>query len=783
MKCPKCQTVNPDDSKFCKECAAPLMKVKGVSFTVTLKAPRAGFSKGTVIADKYKIIEEIGRGGMGVVYKAKDTRLDRTVALKFLSSELTQDKEAKQRFVQEAKAAAALNHPNISIIHEIDEHQGKTFIAMEFIQGHSLKERLEERPLEIDEAKDIALQIAEGLKEAHTKGIIHRDIKPANIMLTDKGQAKITDFGLAKLSGGADLTKASTVMGTVAYMSPEQAKGEDVDHRTDIWSLGAIIYEILSGERPFQKAQEQALIYSILNDKPTPLSLIRSDVPSHIEQVIEKALAKKQRERYQDIPELIKDLNLSVALPMAEKSIVVLPFDDMSPGKDSEYFSDGLTEEIISDLSLIHGLLVISKSSAMTYKGTKKKIKEIGKELNIQYVLEGSVRKAGNNLRITAQLIDAINDVHLWAKKYSGTLDDVFDIQERVSRSIVDALKVKLSSEENKKIAERAVDNVHAYDCLMRARQEIWKYTEDSLQRALQYLKNGLNITGENVLIYAGIGLVYFQYYDTGISTDEDNLKKAEEYAYKIFDIDPDSSHAHRLLGLLKIKRENIKEAYKHFKRAYEIDPNDPDTIIWTSSCIALYFGKPFIAMPIVQRALKIDPLTPINHWLPGVVYWAEGKFEKALESVLKYQQMEPESLIARWYSAMLLAWNEQFDEAYEFMDQLEKDAPKHMLGVQISFFKNALQGKKEKALNSLTKNIRTSFWNDFHMPWHISECFALIDEKEESLDWLEQVINKGFCNYPLFSKLDPFLENIRGEPRFKELMERVKHEWENFEV
>jgi len=474
MKCPKCDTVNPDDSKFCKECAAPLTTIKDISFTVTLKAPVVGFSKGTVIADKYKIIQKIGEGGMGIVYKAKDTQLDRTVALKFLSTDLTHDQEAKQRFFQEAKAAAALNHSNITTIYEIDEHQGQTFIAMEFIQGQSLKKKIEEGPLSLDEAKELAIQVAEGLKEAHDKGIIHRDIKPANIMLTEKGSAKITDFGLAKLSGGADLTKASTIMGTVAYMSPEQAKGEAVDHRTDIWSLGAMFYEMLTGKRPFEKDQEHALLYAILNDKPTPLSLLRSDIPSHIDQVIEKALAKKANERYQNIKELIQDLKLSIAFPKTEKSIVVLPFDDMSPNKDNEYFSDGLTEEIISDLSQIHDLLVISRSSAMTYKGTKKKIKEIGQELNVRYVLEGSVRKAGNNLRITAQLIDAKNDTHLWANKYSGTLDDVFNIQEKVSRSIVDALTMKLSPEEDRRLTKRPIKNIQAYECYIKARQDIY---------------------------------------------------------------------------------------------------------------------------------------------------------------------------------------------------------------------------------------------------------------------------------------------------------------------
>jgi serine/threonine protein kinase len=391
VKCPKCQHENPDDTLYCGKCAAPLKSAEEISITKTLTTPTERLQKGKTIAGKYKILEELGRGGMGVVFKAKDKRLDRSVALKFLPPELTRDDDAKKRFIQEAKAAAALNHPNITIIHEIDEDEDRTFIVMEFIQGQTLKEKIERQPLEIDDAVKIVTQVAEGLGEAHNKGIVHRDIKPANIMLTDKGIAKIMDFGIAKLKTGKDLTKASTLIGTIAYMSPEQARGEEVDHLTDIWSLGAMLYEMLTGKRPFEKDQDHALIYSILNDEPSAPTEIRTDIPSHIEGVIFKALEKETRTRYQSIQELMKDLKKSAPITFikAEKSIVVLPFDDMSPNRDNEYFSDGLTEEIISDLSSIQSLRVISRTSAMMLKGTRKSMKTISRELDVQYVLEG----------------------------------------------------------------------------------------------------------------------------------------------------------------------------------------------------------------------------------------------------------------------------------------------------------------------------------------------------------------------------------------------------------
>ena len=785
MDCPKCQTVNPDDSKYCKECAAPLTQVKGVSFTVTLKAPKTGLSKGSVIADKYKIIEEIGRGGMGVVSKAEDTRLDRTVALKFLSSELTQDEEAKQRFVQEAKAAAALNHPNISIIHEIDEHLGQTFIAMEYIQGRSLKHRLEEGPLDVEEAKDIALQVAEGLKEAHDKGIIHRDIKPANIMLTEKGQAKITDFGLAKLSGGADLTKASTIMGTVAYMSPEQAKGEAVDHRTDIWSLAAMLYEMLSGERPFQKAQEQALIYAILNDKPTPLSMIRSDIPSYMEKVIEKALAKKSKERYQDVHSFILDLRLSqkIAVLKAEKSIVVLPFENLSPDPDQEYFCDGITEEIISDLSRIKVLRVISRSSAMTFKNTKKKIEDISRELDVQYALEGSVRKAGNKIRITAQLIDAKADSHIWSEKYSGELDDIFDIQERVSNSIAEQLKIELTPEDTSKARDQSLDNAKAYDCYLQARYEILKATPSSIDRARHLLQRSIDIIGESALLYAALGQTFYWYHDCHYVIDLDPLQEAEKYAEKAYAINPNLASVHFLYGLLERGKGNLVAAVKHIKQAVDIDPGDSyilSMFIWTAS---LYTGKTKAMKPYSSVLLDIDPFTPFNYMIVSAVYMAEGQWDKAADFVEKSLEMDPGFRWGYFWLVHILARVQNHEEFHKVADRLFNQDSGDGVADLIKFFRSAYDRDKQGALEAFTKDFENFTWNDPEGVWLTAGSLALIEEKDKALKWLEHAVERGWINYPLFAEQDPLLENIRGEPRFKKLMERVKHEWENFEV
>jgi len=782
MNCPKCKAGVSDDSHFCSKCGRLVKDAADLSVSQTKTIQKPTISFGKVIAGKYKIIEEIGRGGMGIVYKAKDTRLDRTVALKFLSSELIQDQEAQQRFIQEAQAAAALNHPNICTIHEIDEYQGQTFIAMEYIQGRSLKQRLDEGPLAIDEAKDIALQVAEGLKEAHDKGIVHRDIKPANIMLTEKGKAKITDFGLAKLSGGTDLTKASTIMGTVAYMSPEQAKGDEVDNRTDIWSLGAMIYEMLTGERPFQKSQEHALIYAILHDEPSPLSLLRPEVPTPIELAIEKALVKKQSDRHQDINELIQNLKHSSTSNKDEKSIVVLPFDDLSPSKDNEYFSDGLTEEIISDLTQIQDILVISRSSAMTYKGTRKKIKEIGQELNVNYVLEGSVRKSGENLKITAQLIKVENDTHVWTEKYKGTLDDVFDIQEEVSQSIVKALKLKLSPEERKKITARPIDNAAAYDCYLRAYNETMAFTKDTLDRALTLLQRGIDIVGENALFFAGFALVYFQKANLGIEQDK-NIERAEEYISDALSIDPELAEAHFVQASIDLTFKGIpSKAIYRFQQSLLFKPDNPEVMTWLSFAYDLV-GKTDAAMSVTDRCIEIDPINPMNYVLKGINHFFRGRFDLAKPPILDMYNLVPESSMWQFWKSLVLVYNELPQEALDFIVKHVKEPAQDTIAQLSIFLKYVLRGKKDKIPQLLNLEFVMAAKRDCQFAWHVASFYAYLSDKKEALDWLEIAIERGFINYPFLSEHDKLMYCIRGDRRFKKLMERVKHEWENFEV
>jgi TolB-like protein len=465
------------------------------------------------------------------------------------------------------------------------------------------------------------------------------------------------------------------------------------------------------------------------------------------------------------------------------KSIIVLPFENISPDPDQEYFSDGLTEEIITDLSHIHDLLVISRSSAMTFKGTKKTIPEIAKAVNVRYILEGSVRKAGNNLRITAQLIDALSDTHLWAEKYSGTLDNVFDIQEQVSQAIVYALKLKLNSQEKERITIKPTRNVQVHECYLKAKYEIYIWTKESLDRAVHILQTGLENFGEDALLHATLGEAKYLYYDIGAETGKNILNEVKEYAEKALSLEPDIAQGYKLYSLLEMGRGSLIEGYKYMIKAYGADPNDPG-IIMHAAGYCMYLGKPSLAEPFYKKLLDIDPLSAMNYMFMGLGQYFMGHFEKAIEHTQKSLKIDPDFVYSIFWHPVFLAANNQKNKALELMDQIIKEGRLSEVFTELMLFiKYALMGIKTQALNSLSDETKKYTWNDPLFSGLMPGYFSLINEKEKALDYLNHALDRGFINYPFFSNIDPFLENIRGEERFKKLMERVKYEWENFEV
>jgi non-specific serine/threonine protein kinase len=408
-------------------------------------------------------------------------------------------------------------------------------------------------------------------------------------------------------------------------------------------------------------------------------------------------------------------------------------------------------------------------------------MRTISRELDVQYVLEGSVRKSGNNIRITAQLIDANDDAHLWAEKYTGTLDDVFDIQEKVSRSIVETLKIKLNLEENKKISERPIENVDAYECYLKAQHEIWRWTENAFDRALQYLKNGLEMVGENALLAAGLGYVYWNYVNLGFRGEE-YLDKAEECVKKAFELEPGIQKGHFVLGMIKNLQGNQVQFINQIKQSVILDPNDTDALFWLAAGYAINAGKSSAAMSVAEKLIQIDPLNPNAHFAKGLSHFFEGRFDLALEPIFRGYKMDPISPPYLFMYAQTLLLSNRKKEAFDIIEKCEKTIPDHPFTQFGILLKAAVQGDKSR-LDSMSQELITLVRRDPYFPTLIAEDYALLNEKEEALNWLEHAIERGNFNYPSFNELDPFLENIRSEPRFKELMKRVKHEWENFEV
>ena len=750
----------------------------------------------------YQIAASLGAGGMGEVYLASDIRLGRKVAVKVLPEAVSSDPERRDRFDREARAVAALSHPNICALFDVGSEGSTHYLVMEYVEGPTLAEKLAAGPLPVVEAVRLGTQIAAGLAAAHDRRIIHRDLKPANLKLAAAG-VKILDFGLAKfLAGEAPppgiqepatemATARHVIMGTAPYMSPEQVRAQPVDHRSDAWAFGVVLHEMLTGRMLFGRDSQVDVLAAILH-AGLGLDALPRETPASVRAMLGRLLERDLGRRMGDLHEVTRILEAAAgtsgavaarAAPASRepKSLVVLPFANVSPDAENEYFSDGLTEEVIADLSRIRALRVISRTTAMRLKGTDKALATVGRELDVQYALEGSVRKAAGNLRITVRLIDIGADTPLWSEKYSGTLEDIFAIQEKVSRSIADALRVRLTAEEDRDLVARIAPNAYAFDTYLRSRRDIWSFVPERMERAKEELGRALAVVGDDPFLHAGMALVSWQYINAGISGDRAYLAQATLHARKVVEMDPSGAEGPRLLGLIRAQDGDLVGWVRHMLRAYAIDPHDPYGAVWLGFAWT-WAGYPHRARPIFERLLSVDPQFDYLLFGMGFDAYFAGDYERVESLCEQARRLSPDHPALPMVLAQTLASAGQIERAVRVVEEQAPPPEAHPLAALTHILRHALRGEAASADALATKAWEEKVWSDFQYTHLMAQAQAILDRRDEALRWLRRATERGLLHYPFLAKGDPLLANLEGDPRFAELLESVRERWERFE-
>lgn len=771
----------------------------------------------------YEIIEQLGAGGMGEVYLAKDTKLDRKVAIKILNEEFSRQESNLTRFIREAKAASSLNHPNILVVHEIGEYEKTNYIVSEFINGKTLRQVLKEKHLKLSEVLDISIPIVDALCTAHSSNIIHRDIKPENIMVRPDGVVKILDFGLAKLVEERNRsnfgleestllqnqTAKGLILGTVRYMSPEQASGKPVDARTDIFSFGIVLYEMLTGQQPFTGETVYHTIVAILEKEPPPVSQFTNRYPPELERIIKKCLAKKADNRYSVAKSLLDDLKevkdelafqsklerssppnkraeaergitkaATIAGIEAQKSIAILPFANMSNEAENEYFCDGLAEELLNALAKIEDLKVAARTSAFSFKNKNVEISQIGKTLNVKTVLEGSVRKSGNRLRISVQLVSATDGYHLWSETYDREMKDIFDVQDEITLSVVDALKVKLFGDEKAAILKRYTDNPEAYELYLKGLYLSNKWTDEGLLKSIEYFEKALEKDPDFAPAYAKIADYYHFASHIGLFSPQEILPKWKVAAQRALEIDEGLGDAHLAMAHIYFYYERDWAKAEHeFERAVELNPNSTDAHKYYGLFLASRerFDQ---AVTEGKKALALDPLSIAVKIVGGFIYLFVDRLDDALGLVRQMIELDSNAPQGYWVGGSLLMANGKYEEAVEAFQKSLSLGDNQMALAKLGCA-YGLAGRRDQALKILDQLFEMRE-RQYAAPFNIARVYAGLRDNDNAFEWMEKAVEERDADVVFLKRYVEagggvyFGENFSNDSRYQDILRRA---------
>ena len=781
----------------------------------------------------YCILRKIGAGGMGIVYLGRDQRLEREVALKVLPEGLLTDEAARKRLRKEALALSKLSHPNIAAVYDFDSEGAVDFLVMEYIEGTSLADRVRCNALSEREVASVGAQIAQALEEAHEHGVVHRDLKPGNILLTPKGRVKVLDFGLARLlSLPADseptksITKSHVLAGTLPYMAPEQLRGEVADARSDIHAAGGVLYELATGMRAFREELSSRLIDAILHHPPIPPRAVNSKTSPELERIILKCLEKDPDNRYQTAKDLEVDLrqlasggtsgakyvNLArsgrrrtvllaglgaallalilVALdlggvrerligrvrPSQIRSLAVLPLENLSRDPEQEYFADGMTDAIITDLAKIGALRVISRTSVMRFKRTQKSLPEVARELNVDAIVEGSIERSENRVRITAQLIRAASEEHLWAEAYDRDVHDVLSVQEEIARSIAREIQVKLTPQEQVLLTNGRPVDPEVYELYLKGRYFWNKRTQESTEKAIGLFNQAIEKDPAYASAYSGLADCYILYgisFDVGSRSPAQAMLPAKEAAEKAVQLDPTLAEGHNSLAYTKLLYDwDWRGSEAEFKRALELNPGYANAHHWYAHLL-LASGRQDEALAESQRALNLDQLSPIMNVHLGWHYAYSRQYDQALNSLRKALDLDPNYSLANWYLGWVLEQQGKYAEALQVLSKAQEHLKSNTaLAADIGHV-YAISGDKSAALRVLNQ-LHESSGQTYVNPFEIALIYIALGKKNEALDWLEKAFAER-SDLLIYLNADPRLDAIRLEPRFADLARRVR--------